>query len=106
MLKPCDGLEIELMLGPSVSVDRGQHRQNRYRRGSDGPAGVFEQGKGMGWMTGEPESSRFASTHETRRNRNRRLITVPGLMGALHTHRERLGEHEHRRREWCLRPKP
>jgi hypothetical protein len=48
----------------------------------------------------------FTSTRDERRKRNRRLITVPGPTSVLRAHRERLGEHEGRRRVWCLRPKP
>jgi len=36
----------------------------------------------------------FTSTRDERRNRNRRLITVPGPRSVLRAHRERFGEHE------------
>ena len=38
------------VIDAKLAMAHRQHRQNRYRRGSDGPAGVFEQGKGMGWI--------------------------------------------------------
>lgn len=45
-------------------------------------------------------------TGEVRRNRDRRLTTVPGSVSVLHARRERFGEHEHRRSMWGLQPKP
>lgn len=48
----------------------------------------------------------LTSTSEVRRNRDCRLITVPGSMSVLRADRERLGEHEYGRSVWNLRPKP
>jgi hypothetical protein len=58
MLKPCVSLDIMYKLRPSVWVDRGRRRQDRYRRGLVGSAGVLEQGRGMGWVARKPVRSR------------------------------------------------
>jgi hypothetical protein len=55
--KPWVSLEIMFLLEPSACWDRGQHRRDRQWRGLVGPAGVWEQGKGVGWIAREPERS-------------------------------------------------
>src|SRR4051812_27358877 len=49
VLKPRNSLEMLLMLKPSLSFERGQHRRDRQWRGIVGSAGVLERGKGTGW---------------------------------------------------------
>jgi hypothetical protein len=55
--KPWVSLEIMFLLEPSACWDRGQHRRDRQWRGVAGPAGVWEQGKGVGWIARKPERS-------------------------------------------------
>ena len=54
VLKPRNSLDMLLMLKPSLSFERGQHRRDRQWRGIVGSAGVLERGKGTGRIAWEP----------------------------------------------------
>jgi hypothetical protein len=95
--KPCVSLEIMYPLRPSVWVGRGRRRQDRYRRGHVGSAGVLEQGKGLGRVARKPARSRTRPQVQARREWERRLTKgsgpdelPPSSSGALR--RSRIGE--------------
>ena len=52
--KPRGSPDIFITLKRSLSLERGQHRQDRHGRGIVGSAGVADRGKGTGWIAWEP----------------------------------------------------
>jgi hypothetical protein len=85
MLKPRNSLDMLLMLKPSLSFERGQHRRDRQWRGIVGSAGVLERGKGTGRIAWEPERSR-SRPHESKPALGQPAEHVPGPVLVLHRH--------------------
>jgi hypothetical protein len=101
VLKPRNSLDMLLMLKPSLSFERRQHRRNRQWRGIVGSAGVLERGKGTGRIAWEPERSR-SRPHESKPALGQPAEHLPGPVPGSPPTRERCkGEHEHWGNVWC-----
>ena len=85
VLKPRNSLDMLLMLKPSLSFERGQHRRDRQWRGIVGSAGVLERGKGTGRIAWEPERS-CSRPHESTPELGQPAEHVPGPVPVLHRH--------------------
>ena len=85
VLKPRNSLDMLLMLKPSLSFERGQHRRDRQWRGIVGSAEVLERGKGTGRIAWEPERS-CSRPHESTPELGQPAEHVPGPVPVLHRH--------------------